>query len=376
MPPRFVLSEGDLFPDRAFPDRTSLERAAPDRASAGSPSPDGSHPGRHSPNGPRPSRIGGSRAVGRAPATGRERVDKVLARLLAPCSRSTIQRWIVEGRVRVDGAPCRPRQVVGSGSLLEVEPGPDLVSSARPDPGVPFDVLYEDDDLIVVVKPAGVVVHPARGHRDGTLVSGLLARPGFEHVPSDAGDPEGHLRPGIVHRIDKDTSGVLVVAKTAFAREGLKHQLAAHSVMRSYQAITLGVPKGGRIETFHARHPRSRLRFTTRLASGKRAVTTVRVLEPLLSGAAAFVECQLETGRTHQIRVHLSEQCAAPVLADALYGAAPPVGRLSEIAGQLGRQALHARVLGFRHPRTGENLVFDAPLPPDMAQLLAELRAG
>jgi 23S rRNA pseudouridine1911/1915/1917 synthase len=306
----------------------------------------------------------------------RERVDKVLTRLLSPCSRATIQRWIREGRVQVDGAPCRPRQVVGFGAVLEVEPGPDPVSSARPDSAVPFDVLHEDDDLIVVVKPAGVVVHPARGHRDGTLVSGLLARPGFERVPSDAGDPEGHLRPGIVHRIDKDTSGVLVVAKTAFARESLKQQLAAHSVTRRYQAVTLGVPKSGRIETFHGRHPRSRLRFTSRVASGKRAVTNVRVLEPLLGGAAAFVECQLETGRTHQIRVHLAEQCAAPILADALYGAAPPAGRLSELAEQLGRQALHARVLGFRHPTTGDDLVFDAGLPADLIRLLAELRAG
>jgi 23S rRNA pseudouridine1911/1915/1917 synthase len=309
-----------------------------------------------------------------APGHERERVDKTLARLLAPTSRATIQRWIVEGRIRIGGSTCRPRDMVGEGVVIDVEPGPELTSRAEPDASVPFEVVFEDRHLIVVCKPAGVVVHPARGHRQGTLVSGLLAREGFTVAPADERDPEGKLRPGIVHRIDKDTSGLLVVAKDAVTREGLKRQLADHSVSRVYHALTLGVPQAGRIETLYGRHPRSRLRFTSRLDSGKRAVTNVRVLEPLRGGAAAWVECRLETGRTHQIRVHLSEQAGAPLLADALYGVTPADAAVSEVSGALGRQALHAKSLGFVHPIHKQPLHFETELPPDMARALAALR--
>jgi 23S rRNA pseudouridine1911/1915/1917 synthase len=305
----------------------------------------------------------------------RERVDKVLARLLAPTSRATVQRWIGEGRVLLDGSVCRPRDAVRAGSVLEIERGPELTSSAEPDASVPFEVVFEDAHLIVVSKPAGVVVHPARGHRSGTLVSGLLARPGFDVAPADERDPEGKLRPGIVHRIDKDTSGLLVVAKDAVTREGLKHQLAAHSVSRVYQALTLGVPGAGRIQTLYGRHPRSRLKFTSRLEQGKRAVTNVRVLETFHGGRAALVECRLETGRTHQIRVHLSEHAGTPLLADALYGSAPGDVALRQIATQLGRQALHAKTLGFLHPISQERLSFEAPLPADFRAALEALRA-
>jgi 23S rRNA pseudouridine1911/1915/1917 synthase len=306
----------------------------------------------------------------------RERVDKVLAQLLAPRSRSTIQRWIQEGRVSIDGAACRPRDFVRGGSVLMVEPGPEPTSRAEPDASVPFEVLFEDAHLIVVNKPPGVVVHPARGHRTGTLVSGLLARPGFSSAPVDDRDPEGRLRPGIVHRIDKNTSGVLVVAKDAVTREGLKRQLADHSMRRVYNALTLGVPRAGRIETLYGRHPRSRLKFTSRLEAGKRAVTTLAVLEVLQGGAAALVECRLETGRTHQIRVHLSEQAGTPLLADALYGASGLIAHeaVRRVAADLGRQALHARVLGFQHPVTGEALTFDTDLPADLSRALAVLR--
>lgn len=306
----------------------------------------------------------------------RERIDKVLARLLAPRSRATVQRWIAEGRVRIDGQPCRARDFAVPGKVVEVEIGPELLSNAEPDVSVPFEVVFEDAHLIVVNKPAGIVVHPARGHRTGTLVSGLLARPGFAVAPADERDPTGHLRPGIVHRIDKDTSGLLVVAKDALTREGLKRQLASHSMERVYQALTRGVPRAGRIESLYGRHPRSRLRFTSRLMAGKRAVTHVHLLE--VFRGAAFIECRLETGRTHQIRVHLAEQSGAPLLADALYGGqAPqlaPSPELMEIQRGLGRQALHARVLGFEHPITLQALRFESELPADFALALGALR--
>jgi 23S rRNA pseudouridine1911/1915/1917 synthase len=304
----------------------------------------------------------------------RERVDKALARLLPASSRATVQRWIVEGRVLVDGQPCRPRDVVGPGSVLDVEPGPPPPSRAEPDATVPFVVVHEDDHLIVVDKPAGVVVHPARGHATGTLVSGLLARPGFGMPASDARDPHGPLRPGIVHRLDKDTSGLLVVARDEATREGLKAQLSAHTVERVYRALTLGVPQSGVIRSSYGRHPRSRLRFTSRLAAGKRAVTHVAVVEALAARRAALVECRLETGRTHQIRVHLSEQAATPVLGDALYGGVPRDGELALLARQLGRQALHAAVLGFVHPATGQHLRFESALPEAIRGALEALR--
>lgn len=318
-------------------------------------------------------------AVGQA----RERVDKVLARLLVPHSRATVQRWIREGRVTIGGVPCRARDCVAGGAVLEVEIGPDLLSAAEPDASVRFSVVFEDAHLIVVDKPAGVVVHPARGHRTGTLVSGLLARPGFAVAPSDERDPSGHLRPGIVHRIDKDTSGLLVVAKDAPTREGLKRQLAAHEMARVYQALTVGVPRSARIDTLHGRDPRSRLRFTSRLTEGKRAITNVAPIESF-HGAAALVECRLETGRTHQIRVHLAEQAGTPLLGDTLYAKSAsagraghsgvPVAEVARIAAALGRHALHARVLGFEHPVTRQTLRFEREPPEDFATALAALR--
>ena len=296
-------------------------------------------------------------------------------RLLPDVSRATVQRWISEGRVKVDGKICRPKQQVRGGSKLEVEPSEPPPSSALPDPDVKFQVLYEDQQLIVVDKPAGLVVHPARGHASGTLVNGLLARGGFERASADARDPNASVRPGVVHRIDKDTSGILVVAKDEPTREGLKQQLSTHSMERLYRALTLGVPKNGAIETQYDRHPRSRLRFTSKTTHGKRAVTHVQVVETLAGGRAALVECRLETGRTHQIRVHLSEQTGTPLLADWLYGRVPLAEDLQTIVTQLGRQALHAAVLGFVHPLTSAKLRFESPLPPDFEKALAALRA-
>ena len=306
-----------------------------------------------------------------------ERVDRVLVRLCPGTSRATIQRWIGESRVTIDGRACRARDLVRAGTNIEVDPGPEPTTRAEPDAGVPFTVVHEDDDLLVVNKPAGVVVHPARGNRSGTLVNGLLSRGSFDVPEADPRDPLGALRPGIVHRIDKDTSGLLVVAKNALAREGLKEQLKAHTVERRYRALTIGVPKPGVVRSLHGRDPRSRLRFTSRVREGKPAITNLVVLEALGAGRAAYVECRLETGRTHQIRVHLLECTKTPLLADKLYRGPAPLGpELLLAAERIGRQALHAFSLGFVHPRSGEGLRFEAPLPDDFASALALLRAG
>ena len=205
-----------------------------------------------------------------------ERVDRALVRLMPEVSRATVQRWIAEGRVKLDGKICRAKQVVRAGDELEVEPSEPPPSQAMPDASVVFQVLYEDAHLIVIDKPAGLVVHPARGHASGTLVNGLLARGGFERASADARDPNASVRPGVVHRIDKDTSGILVVAKDEPTREGLKAQLSAHTVQRVYRAITLGVPRAGVIDTLYDRHPRSRLRFTSKALGGKRARRSAR----------------------------------------------------------------------------------------------------
>src|SRR5690606_27375934 len=248
------------------------------------------------------------------------RVDSWVASQLPGTTRAAVQRWIAHGRVLLDGEPCRPKDRLRFGMKVTVQPDQEPASDAAPDPSVLVDVVYEDEHLVVVNKPAGLVVHPGKGHFTGTLVNGLLARTGFERPPSDPRDPAGYLRPGIVHRIDKDTSGLLVVAKSGRAREGLKAQLTAHTMERVYSALTVGVPAEGRITTLHGRDPRSRLRFSSLVQVGKRAITNVRVVEELSKGQAALVECRLETGRTHQIRVHLSMERKTPILADEIYG--------------------------------------------------------
>jgi 23S rRNA pseudouridine1911/1915/1917 synthase len=301
-----------------------------------------------------------------------QRVDKLLASLLPDISRAVVQRWIDEGRVLVDGRVCRGRDKPRPGAVLEWTPGDPPLSRAEPDANVQIVAVHEDEHLIVIDKPAGLVVHPARGHARGTLVSGLLARGGFESLSSE---PGALLRPGIVHRLDKDTSGLLVVAKDDRTREGLKSQFSSRTVRREYRAITLGVPPISRIATQYGRHPKSRLRFSSKVRAGKPAITVVQVLERLAGGKAAWVACKLETGRTHQIRVHLSEQANCPVLADALYQGVPKDGPLLPIARRLGRQALHAHTLGFAHPITGQAMDFTSPIPSDISEALAALRA-
>jgi 23S rRNA pseudouridine1911/1915/1917 synthase len=302
-----------------------------------------------------------------------ERVDRLLAAALDGVSRETIKRWIEQGLVTVDGRPCRPKDQVRSGARLEVEAGPAPETSALPDHNVAYGLVHEDDELLVIDKPAGLVVHPGRGHWSGTLVNGLLARPGFERPPTDPRDGEGHLRPGIVHRIDKDTSGLLMVAKTERARESLKRQLAEHTIERVYLALTVGIPRDGRIETLHGRDPKSRLRFSSRVTTGKTAITDVGVVSQSPGRDAALVRLTLHTGRTHQIRVHLSQERGTPILADALYGGMRGSSLVQAVARELGRQALHASVLGFQHPLTGEFLRFELPLPADLVRAAGAL---
>jgi 23S rRNA pseudouridine1911/1915/1917 synthase len=307
----------------------------------------------------------------------RDRLDKLVVRLCeragVAASRSAVQRWIEHGRVLVDGKHVQAASSVAVGASVHIQPEGPEPTRAEPDASIKVDVVYEDEHLLVVDKPAGLVVHPAKGHADGTLVNALLGRGGFERAGADPLDPEGHLRPGIVHRIDKDTSGLLVVAKDPPTREALKTLFASHDIDREYVAIVVGTLNDATFDTMHARHPTDRLRFTSHTETGKRAVTHVHVLERFVG--ATFVACRLDTGRTHQIRVHLAERAKAPILGDGLYGKPPKDPKLRAIADKLGRQALHAQRLGFVHPITGKRLSFESLLPEDMKQALESLRA-
>jgi 23S rRNA pseudouridine1911/1915/1917 synthase len=321
-----------------------------------------------------------------------ERLDKFVVERLGEqgdsASRSSIQRWIRAGRVTMGGRPATPSDAVNEGAVVEVVPLPPEPTDLTPDPTVEFAVLHEDAHLIIVDKPGGLVVHPGRGHAQKTLVHGLLARGTFPKSVDtlvDRRDAEGDpalasVRPGIVHRIDKGTSGILVVAKDERTREGLKAQFARHDIERAYMAIVVGNAENAEFETLHGRHPTDRLRFTTRVTRGKRAKTMVRVLERLGStpkdgkARATLVECRLETGRTHQIRVHLLECAKTPILGDPLYGKEPADPRISAVGRELGRQALHAFVLGFVHPISGQRMRFERDPPADFAAALTALR--
>jgi len=288
-------------------------------------------------------------------------------------SRTELQRWIAEGRVTVEGAARSASARVREGDRVIVDPPAPAASEAVAESDVRFGVLHVDDLLVVVNKPSGLVVHPSRGHAGGTLVNGLLALGLFLQDERDVTDAQGNHRPGIVHRLDKGTSGVMVVARTASAREALAVQFRAHTIERAYEAIVVGDAKSRTFDTLHGRHPRDRLRFTTHVREGRRAVTHVRALAHQCG--TTHVECTLETGRTHQIRVHLAES-GTPVLGDPLYGRPPRDERVRAVGEQLGHQALHARVLGFVHPLTGIRLRFEAPLPPDFREAMRGLGAG
>jgi 23S rRNA pseudouridine1911/1915/1917 synthase len=334
------------------------------------------------------------------------RLDRFLAGALSAMesgpSRSELQRWIDHGGVTVDGVVKKSSEKLREGARIAVEPEPPPPTDAIPEDGIDFGIVYMDDAVLVIDKPAGLVVHPARGHAQGTLVNGLLARGVFDPPdgeeeaeerpsigasarvrarPDDSLPPSGppdldRNRPGIVHRLDKGTSGLMVVARHPRAREHLKAQFALHSIEREYVAIVAGDLRAPvSFATLHGRHPKDRLKFSSKVKTGKRAVTHVRPLERFGDGLATLVSCRLETGRTHQIRVHL-EGGKTPILGDALYGKAAkhPVLREAEAALR-GHPALHARVLGFVHPMTNATVRFEVEPPPDFQLALTILRA-
>ena len=297
-----------------------------------------------------------------------ERLDKVLARLLSDdnISRSAISQCFAAGRVTSDSHALKPSERARAGLTVTVDVLPPVPMVAIAE-DLPLSIVFEDEHLLVIDKPAGMVVHPSRGHASGTLVNAVL-----HHAEVDEdGDP---LRPGIVHRIDRDTSGLLVVARSTAARDGLVARFKAHDIERSYVALVEGVPPVAvTYDTWHARHPSDRLRFTSRVNGGKRAITHVDRLESFGGGVASMVQCRLETGRTHQIRVHLTEAGHA-LLGDVLYGRTVKDPATRAIAAALGRQALHAEVLGFTHPVTGATLRFSTPPPLDFQDALRALR--
>jgi 23S rRNA pseudouridine1911/1915/1917 synthase len=271
--------------------------------------------------------------------------------------------------VTIDGVVCDASDVVRAGARVDAHPMEAPRSDLSPDASVPMEILHVDDALVVLVKPAGVVVHPAPGAETGTLVHGLLARGYFAAIESE----DENVRPGIVHRLDKGTSGVMVVARTPEAREALKAQFSKHTIEREYVAICVGVAKTMTHSTLHGRDPRDRKRFTSHVRTGKVAITHVECKESLAHGKASLVRATLETGRTHQIRMHLAE-AKTPVLGDPVYGKKIGDEHVARVAKELGHQALHARVLGFVHPTTGERVRFEASPPADFARALGELR--
>jgi 23S rRNA pseudouridine1911/1915/1917 synthase len=294
------------------------------------------------------------------------RIDRVLAERKLGFSRAAIQRFIEEGRVTIGERAITSKHRARAGEVIAIDPLPPEPTEAQPEE-LPLDILFRDDDLVVVNKPAGLVVHPAAGHASGTLVNAVLF-----HAPvaMEGGDL---ARPGIVHRIDKDTSGVLVIARTDRAKNALVAAFASHAIERRYLAIACGaIEKPTTIDAPIGRHPTDRKRFTSKTGQGKRAVTHVTPLERFAH--ATYLECRLETGRTHQIRVHLADR-GFPLLGDPTYGKRSLPKELHPIAAALGRQALHAAVLGFEHPVTGEALRFEARPPADFERALDAIRA-
>jgi 23S rRNA pseudouridine1911/1915/1917 synthase len=292
-----------------------------------------------------------------AGATDREkRLDQFLRERLPQYSRSRLQDWIEQGRVLVDGLPVKRSHLLKGAERIHVQPGELAPLKATPE-DLPLEVLYEDADVIAVNKPAGMVVHTGAGRHSGTLVNAVLHR--FGKLSSVGGD----LRPGIVHRLDRFTSGVILVARQDAAHRHLAEQFAARQVEKIYVALVHGKVKSdqGRITTPIARDPVRRVRMTARLSAGRQAITSYQVLQRFTE--STLLEVKIGTGRTHQIRVHLAS-IKHPVVGDKLYGAP---------AGELGRYFLHARQITFTSPSSGERITVAAPLPPELEDYLATL---
>jgi len=312
------------------------------------------------------------------------RLDAWLAGAVADLSRSRAKALITEGSVASGGATIEePKRPVKPGEKVVVLVPPPVPAEPEGEE-IPLDVVYEDDDLIVIDKPAGLVVHPAAGNHTGTLVNALIA-----HCGATLSGIGGVMRPGIVHRLDKDTSGLMVVAKTDRAHQGLAAQFADHGrsgpLERGYLALVWGAPDRthGTVEAALGRSTRNREKMEVKREGGREAITHYSLVErygrPAKPAVAALVECRLETGRTHQIRVHMAE-IGHPVIGDRAYGAgfATKVALLPEPARSLAagfpRQALHAYLLGFEHPVTGKEMRFESPLPADISELSAALK--
>jgi len=301
------------------------------------------------------------------------RLDVFLSRRESDLSRARLQRLIESGRVAISGTTAiRASQKLHAGDVVALEEPPAAPLELLPQ-DIPLSILYEDHDLLVLDKPAGLVVHPAAGHGEGTLVNALLF-----HC-RDLSGIGGVMRPGIVHRLDKDTSGLLVAAKTNVAHQGLASQFKNHQVRKTYQALVYGDPKEeqGQIDLPVGRHPVERKKMSTKSRRGKEAVTRWRIAERF--GVAALLNVDIETGRTHQIRVHLAA-IGHPVVGDTVYGSSKRANAIvnpvimARLKG-MSRQALHAARLCFVHPGTRGEMEFHAPLPADMADICNFLRA-
>jgi 23S rRNA pseudouridine1911/1915/1917 synthase len=289
-----------------------------------------------------------------------------LAQRGLPYSRSQIRRRIDEGEVRVAGQTARPSRKLHAGERVVFAPPPPAPTTDEPE-DIPLNILFEDNSLIVLDKPRGMVVHPATSNQSGTLVNALLHHCG-DALPGVGGE----RRPGIVHRLDKDTSGVMVVAKDEPTLVALQKEFHAHTLTRRYLALVEGVvAESGTFRTKYGRDPRDRKKFSSRVTTGRTAVTHWKVRERL--AGATLVEVRLETGRTHQIRVHFRDDGHA-VVGDRTYARPPRDPRLRAVAEELGRQALHAFVLGLVHPATGKYMEWSTQLPADIERALAALR--
>lgn len=302
-----------------------------------------------------------------------ERLDKAIVTTLRELgrevTRSQLARAFEAGAVWLAGEPAKPSAVLARASVVELElQPPEPLLHARPE-AIELSIVHEDDDLLVIDKPAGMVVHAGPGHERGTLVNAVLHHLGGAALPVLPGN--GPERPGIVHRLDRDTSGLIVVAKHLAAQEALARQFRVHSIDRAYLGIVAGSPERDerRVETQHGRDPADRRRFTPERGE-RNAITTMKV-QQRFAELAALVRFELETGRTHQIRMH-ARHVGTPIFGDALYGFRLRDAQLRRLASELGRHALHAAELGFEHPRGGR-VFLRSPLPPELERLLAEL---